>query len=248
MSSYITVTGLGPDVTESQVKDFFSFCGKVSSVSITPAESGTNSAKVVFERSAAVKTALLLTDSEIGGSKVNIEASNHDDNHTDDGDDAAEDGDIKQEYKPRATILAEYLSHGYVLGDKVISRGLELDSNHGISSRFTSFITGLDEKYHIKDKTEATDKAYGISDNLQKGQSKITKYFDSALNTGTGSKVRDFYSGIVKNASDVHAEARRLADIKKKEQENHSSASGNGESSSTTESAPSYAAVADSGN
>jgi hypothetical protein len=73
----ITVNGIGRDATDAQIEDFFSFCGKVKSVVVTPvdADTKTKSAKVLFEKSEAVKTALLLSDSELGGSKVSIVAA-----------------------------------------------------------------------------------------------------------------------------------------------------------------------------
>jgi RNA recognition motif. (a.k.a. RRM, RBD, or RNP domain) len=214
----ITVNGIGRDATDAQIEDFFSFCGKVKSVVVTPvdADTKTKSAKVLFEKSEAVKTALLLSDSELGGSKVSIVAAPGAVTHTGDGDETppTEGEDIRQEHKPRSAILAEYLSHGYVLGDKVIARGLELDQKHGVSSRFTNFITQLDNKYKISENAAATDKAYGVTENLHKTHVKVSKYLDDALSTETGSKVRSFYTDAVKNAQDVHSEAQRLATLK----------------------------------
>ncbi|ANB15101.1 RNA-binding protein Vip1 [Sugiyamaella lignohabitans] len=247
-SNTITVKGLGPTITEAQISDFFTFCGKVNNVSLTPSADGqSKTATVEFARPAAIKTAILLTDSELAGNRVTVEASSdalaaaEKDSlaHETESTTPNHGEDISQEYKPRAVILAEYLSHGYVLGDKVVSHGLELDQKHGISSKFTSFVTDLDKKYHIQDKAEATDKAYGISDSFWHGHAKLSKYLDNALSTPTGSKVRSYYSDIVKNASDVHAEARRLADLKKQQEE-----AGNSATSTSTTAANSAAAPA----
>lgn len=219
MPAEITVNGIGREASEAQIEDFFSFCGKVKSVVVMPVEGDakTKSAKVLFENSEAVKTALLLSDSELGGSKVSIVAAPGaiTEGSGDGADSPPKEGeDIRQEHKPRSAIIAEYLSQGYVLGDKVVARGIELDQKHGISSRFTNFITQLDNKYKISENAEATDKAYGISDNLHKTHAKVSKYLDDALNTETGSKVRSFYTGVVKNVQDVHSEAQRLAQLK----------------------------------
>jgi hypothetical protein len=220
----ITVSGLGDTVTEAQVGDFFSFCGKVVKVTLSPPtiDAKTRTAEVEFAKAAAIKTAVLLTDSELDGYKVTVSATPEalaaSEKDTAGSHTPEEGNDIGQEYKPRAAILAEYLSHGYVLGDKVVARGLELDQKHGISERFSSFLTDLDKKYHVKEKAEATDKAYGISNHLYRGHAHITRYLDSALQTDTGTKVRAFYGGVVKNASDVHNEARRLADERQAQQ------------------------------
>lgn len=228
MPYQVTATGLSSNITESQVVDFFSFCGKVNAVSIEDSQddSGTKTAKVTFDKAAAVKTAVLLGGSELGGSQVHITADEEALKEADESGGTPENAgaqspqaktneeDIGQEYKPRSAILAEYLSHGYVLGDKVISRGLALDEKHGIYNRFTHFLTNLDQKYHVRDRAEATDKAYGIRDNLQKQGDRLTRYFDSAIQTPTGSKLHSYYTQLVKDVNAVHQEARRLADLK----------------------------------
>lgn len=231
----IKVSGIAPSTTEEQIKEFFSFCGKVSSVKV---DTAAGSAIVTFEKAAAIATAVLLSDSELNGSKITITAAAQPSDVQSavaDEKDLNEDGDIAQEYKPKATVLAEYLSQGYVLGDKAIARGLDIDKKHGISDKFTSFLSSLDGKYHdtkkdldakydlqqksdlVKERAAATDKQYGITDSLHQTQQKAHKYLDDALNTETGSKIRSFYSSIVQQVSDVHNEARRLADLKKPE-------------------------------
>uniref|UniRef100_A0A060T925 ARAD1D12188p n=1 Tax=Blastobotrys adeninivorans TaxID=409370 RepID=A0A060T925_BLAAD len=222
MTYQVKVTGLNASTTQDQVQEFFSFCGRVSGVVISPpqSEKESGSATVTFEKPAAVKTALLLTDSELAGSKVTISADEKTIAEAEQAagqetpENATKNGqeDISQEYKPRATILAEYLAQGYVLGDRVIDRGLELDAKHGISSRFTHFLQDLDSKYKVRDRAEATDRAYGITD-------KLGRYFDQAIQTPTGSKLHSYYTELVRNVTDVHNEARRLADLKKQSSE-----------------------------
>jgi RNA recognition motif-containing protein len=53
MSTTVHVKGISHETSEKEVKDFFSFCGKINSISVTP-ESGaadaTKSATVTFEK------------------------------------------------------------------------------------------------------------------------------------------------------------------------------------------------------
>jgi hypothetical protein len=42
----------------------------------------------------------------------------------------------------------------------------------------------------------------------------LHSYFEKAINTPSGRKLRDFYSQTDKQVRDIHAEARRLADLK----------------------------------
>lgn len=236
MSSVI-VKNIDASTTADKVSEFFSFCGKVTYVSLSPAtdDSKTQVAKVTFQKPAAVSTALLLTDSELDGKKVAIErdpaAEASAESEAAAGAYANTPDDIEQEEKPRSAIIAEYLAHGYILGDKVVARGLEFDNQHGISSRFTQFLKDLDSKYHVSDKAQAADKAYGVSDRAREGHSAFRRYMDDALATKTGSRIRSYYTEIVRNATDVHNEARRLANLH----------SGTNYGSSTSDAAPTTA-------
>lgn len=45
----------------------------------------------------------------------------------------------------------------------------------------------------------------------------MNSYFEKALDTPTGRRVRDFYIQSEKQVQDIHNEARRLADLKSKQ-------------------------------
>lgn len=59
--SKITASNISLEVTQAQVKQFFSFCGRIEDISL---EKGANyqTAVITFERASAAKTALLLQD------------------------------------------------------------------------------------------------------------------------------------------------------------------------------------------
>jgi len=227
----VHVSNIAHTTSEKEVKDFFSFCGKITDISITPTSSdpsSTLSATVTFERESAAKTALLLDNTQLGASAVHVESSsNLDDLSKSSAEDTHHDEELRQEDKPRTTILAEYLSHGYVIGDKALQRGIDLDNQHGITSKFTSYLSNLDNRFKATDKARAVDNTYGVQNRAMTGYNTITRYFESALNTPTGQKVRDFYTKGQKQVMDIHSEARRLADIRKQE------GSGSGEGKST---------------
>ena len=126
--------------------------------------------------------------------------------------------EIEQEDKPRSRIVAEYLAHGYVIGDQALQRAIELDSKHGISSRFTSALANFDNKYKATDKARGLDASYGVTDKANASWRGLNSYFEKALGTQTGQKVVDFYSQSEKQVMDIHNEARRLADLRKSEQ------------------------------
>ncbi|KAI1423500.1 major facilitator superfamily transporter [Xylaria sp. FL1777] len=103
--------------------------GKITDIKVSKADDGTQDATVTFEKETAAKTAQLLNNTELDSSQIAVTAANGQ------SDDAAphtasadRDTDhITQEEKPRSRILAEYLAHGYVIGDAAIERAIDLD-------------------------------------------------------------------------------------------------------------------------
>lgn len=186
------------------------------------------SATVTFEKETAAKTALLLDNTQLGKSQVNVStASTIDQVATQAGAAVAGaaqtvDDHLSQEDKPRSRIVAEYLAHGYTLSDNVIQKAINLDSKHGFSNRFTSALSNFDQKYKVTDKSKEMDNKYKVSDKAWGAWGGLNSYFEKALGTPTGQKVRDFYVQGEKQVLDVHTEARRLADMKKDKEEPHS--------------------------
>lgn len=126
----------------------------------------------------------------------------------------APNSDIDQELKPKSAIIAEYLSHGYVLSDQALEKAVALDKKHGVSEKFKSFLSNLDSKYHVQDKAVETDQKYDLNKRFAQGRDDLTSYFEQAAKTPAGSKIHSFYSGIVRDSKQIHQEARRLANLK----------------------------------
>lgn len=176
---------------------------------------------------------MLLDNTQLGKSQVHVStASTLDQVATSAGATAtsaahaADEHDLTQEDKPRSRIVAEYLAHGYTLSDNAIQRAIALDNQHGVSSRFTSALQNFDQKYKVTDKSKAVDDKYKVTDKAWGAWGGFSSYFEKALNTPTGQKVRDFYVQGEKQVLDVHNEARRLADLKKGENPDSQSAAG----------------------
>jgi len=218
--STIHVDGIASSTTDQEVRDFFSFCGKIVNLSVTPTGSeadAVKSATVTFEKESAAKTALLLDNTQLGPAQVHVKsaaslaelADTHKESET-----AGDDGSISQDDKPRSRIIAEYLAHGYVLSDKIIERALDLDKQHGVSSRFTKTLTDFDAKYQATDRAKAADDKYGVSRSATQAWNSLNSYFDAAISTPSGQKLRQFYAVGNKQVLDVHNEARHLANLK----------------------------------
>ncbi|KAJ8080863.1 hypothetical protein PM082_017698 [Marasmius tenuissimus] len=218
-SHSVHVTGISASTTEPQLRDFFTFCGKISSIE----HKGTE-ATICFEKPSAANTALMLNGGTLEGSTLTVtsDVEHVDEPHKDDNTEP-----ISQSDKPRAGIAAEYLAKGYTLSDNVLKRAIELDNQRGISSRFLSYIQGLDSSLGARalgpEKTisgkvqetvsAATQQAKSIDE--QRGITKTASdYYTRALSSPMGQKVRDFYTSTSKQVFDIHEEAKRIASDK----------------------------------
>ncbi|GAP93333.1 putative RNA recognition domain-containing protein [Rosellinia necatrix] len=221
MASNLTVhvKNISAETKEQQVKEFFSFCGKITDLHVSQAANGTQDATVTFEKETAAKTAQLLDNTQLGSSHIVVTPA---DGKPDDGTPHTTNADrdtdeITQEEKPRSRILAEYLAHGYVVGDVAIQRAIDLDHKHGVTTRFMNTLTQLDQKFHATDRAKAADQSYGISSRANSLFGGLTSYFEKASNTPTGKKLVKFYTDGQRQAQDIHAEAQRLMELKKEE-------------------------------
>ncbi|KAK9459045.1 uncharacterized protein V1516DRAFT_548553 [Lipomyces oligophaga] len=234
--SSIVVTNISADVTQQQLESFFSFCGTISSIEIVPATSTKpgeedvklQAAKVHFSQDSAAQTALLLHDTQLGSRQLIIEPDNSgvappapsSGAATGTSAPAVVTGphEIAQEDKPKTTIFAEILSHGYQLSDQAIQKSVDLDKKHGFSDKFNKFLTDIDTKYNVSERASSTaheaDQKYGIREHVQSTHSVLNRYFDRALDSKAGASVRKFYKDTSKSAQDIHHEARRLADLR----------------------------------
>lgn len=231
----VYVKGISAATEDKEIKDFFSFCGKITSIEVTPSTSTsdqkTKDASVTFEKATAAKTAQLLNNTQLGGAQISVtpadggassptQQENFSSSTTTaaNNNNADRDSDeITQEEKPRSRILAEYLAHGYVVGDAALASAIELDSKHGVTDRFRNTLQNLDAKYHATDRAKATDQNYGLSARANTLFHGLGSYFEKATSSPTGQKLVRFYADSQRQVQDIHAEARRLADLKKEE-------------------------------
>jgi hypothetical protein len=197
----------------------YSRSGKISNIEIT-STGETQKATVTFEKETAAKTALLLDNTALQGTQVKVASatgSTDDDGSHYASDEKRDSDEITQEEKPRSRIVAEYLAHGYVIGDSALQRAIDLDSKHGVSNRFLTTLSNLDSKYHATDKAKSVDQSYGVTQKGYNVWNGLSSYFIKAADTPTGQKLVNFYTSTSQQVQDIHAEAKRLAELKKQE-------------------------------
>ena len=183
------------------------------------AAEATKSATVTFEKETAAKTALLLDSTQLGPAQVHVSsAASLEDiagsKAAGSADEPKGEHEVEQEDKPRSRIVAEYLAHGYVISDKAIERAIALDNQHGISNRFVKTLQDFDQRTKATQTAQAVDAKYGVSGRADAAWRGMTSYFDKAMGTPTGQRLRQFYMQGNKNVLDVHNEARHLANLK----------------------------------
>lgn len=131
-------------------------------------------------------------------------------------------GELPQEHKPRSTIMAEILSHGYVLGDHAAQKSLELDNNTGISATFKNFFSTvqkktneLDQQYHVSEKVKEVDGKYRVSETTNtttRGiQNSVSSFFNQVASHPIAQKAQSYLAAPLDSVADIHTEARRMA-------------------------------------
>ena len=213
----VFVKNISTQTSEKEIKEFFSFCGKITDIKVEKAGE-TQEATVAFEKATAAKTALLLDHTQLGATQVSVSSADTSDEGEHYTHNTERDSDeITQEEKPRSRIIAEYLAHGYVISDAATQRAIDLDQKHGVSSRFLQTLQNIDSKYKATDKAKSVDQAYGVTQKANSLLTGLMSYYEKAAGTPTGQKLVNFYTQTSRQVPDVHTEAKRLADIKKKE-------------------------------
>jgi len=215
-SNTVYVKNISAQTSEKEIKEFFSFCGKITAIDIKEAGE-TKEAAVTFEKATAGKTALLLDHTQLGSTQVSVSSDDTSEEETYTHNAERDTDEITQEEKPRSRIIAEYLAHGYVISDVAAQRAIDLDHKHGVSSRFMQTLQKLDSKYKATDKAKGVDQTYGVTPKVNTLLSGLNSYYEKAAGTPTGQKLVNFYTQTSRQVLDIHNEARRLADIKKKE-------------------------------
>jgi len=166
----------------------------------------------------------MLNGGTLDGANINVNSDVPDD-HVDDHTTHHEgEHHIDQSDKPRAGIAAEYLAKGYLLSDQILNKAIEIDNKQGISTRFLSYIKSLDKQ--VGERTIGTGQTISGTAQTkiqeahvqaeQKGYIKqATDYYTRAISSPLGQKVLSFYSTTSKQVTDIHEEAKRIADTQR---------------------------------
>ena len=219
----IYITNIAHTITAHDLLNFFSYCGHILSHTLTPTTSdptGPQSGSITFSHHTAANSALLLDGTPLNNVPLRITTAHSLDDLAGPQMPPPTDGEIKQEHKPRSTILAEYLAEGYAIGDAALQRAITLDRKHHFSERFAGYLgtalDSIDEKIHASKYTQKKDQKYHFSEKARAATISLQRYFETAMGSGMGTRIRTFYDREEKKVVDIHNEAKRLRDEKRK--------------------------------
>ena len=95
-------------------------------------------------------------------------------------------------------------------------KAIDYDHHHGLSKRFYGLLNtalgtaqDVDQKLGVTSKAVAVDEKYAIQERAKSTATGLMRYFENALDTPTGKRVRTFYDDRKKEVLDIHTEARR---------------------------------------
>ncbi|SJX66296.1 related to SSP120-secretory protein [Sporisorium reilianum f. sp. reilianum] len=150
-ASAVVVSGINKSTAKKQIDDFFSFCGSITQLDLSDDGAAHQKALIHFAKPSAASTAVMLHGSSLDGANLSVTLAGDASAAVAAGTTAAaaaaphDDAQpVGQEDKPKTAIIAEYLAHGYTISDEITKRAIDLDSKHGLSTKFKGYLSQLD--------------------------------------------------------------------------------------------------------
>lgn len=185
----VLVTGLSAAATAETVSDFFSFCGRITSLSLRKAESddaaaGDQEAVVLFESESAAKTSLLLSNAVVVDKAIQVRPALKSDIASVEGDAVSGDKLTQKEFdvddasRSKTSVVASLLAAGYTMGEGTLAKAREVDEKSGISLTLGVAVESA------KAKVNAIDAQLGVSSTVNAASTVLggkLKQWDSAL-------------------------------------------------------------------
>jgi len=171
-SASIIVTNIPIETTHQQIGDFFSFCGNITALSLTPgSDESTSTAIVTFSSPAAARTSVLLNRALINKRQITVTLAPTDyqlsttqevrEPEQDFSLDNLITHDLPAEQRTQTSVVASLLAKGYQLSSDAFQKAKHFDQTHAITkqmdqkwSDFTVVINRYDSMYHISEKGE----------------------------------------------------------------------------------------------
>jgi len=236
----VFVTNISSTAEPRTINDFFSFCGKISRLSLSPTAggNGTLESVVIFESESAAKTALLLTNAMIVDKSIKVEplllskATPPQSAQINDISNKA--FDVQDSERSKTSVVASLLAAGYGVGADTLGKAKEYDEKHMVTqslkagaAQVQARAQQIDAQYHISENVSAVsnkvtatvaavDESLGISKTVAAGYN-TAKNTAVAAGTVVASKAmanETIASGVKKVQSTAATISQKVDDIK----------------------------------
>jgi len=193
--SGVFVTNISPSADQGTVNDFFSFCGKITSLSLAATEGGDGAQEsvVTFESESAAKTALLLTNAMIVDRAIKVEplqqaqAPHPEDAQMSSDEIKQKPFNVPDDQRSKTSVVASLLAAGYTVGTDTLTKAKDYDDKHLITlslqngaAAVKARALAIDEQYKVSENFQAAttrlqqavnqiDESYGISQRVSTG-------------------------------------------------------------------------------
>jgi len=203
----VYVSNIASTADQKAITDFFSFCGRITGLTLRPTSSGVQEAVVLFETESASKTALLLTNAfiidraivvspytpevgiplpEVGGAQASASEKQF---------------GVPDQHRTKTSVVASVLAAGYTVGEDAMKKAKDYDEKHSLSQTVKTKATEIDKKLGISETAAAAasyvgsllnsvDNSFGIS-------AKAAVARDSVVAAGTQAKAKAMANPVI---------------------------------------------------
>ncbi|KAJ2000050.1 Protein vip1 [Coemansia thaxteri] len=214
--SYIVVENIALSATETNVRDFFAFCGPIEVLELQKLDSGTQRALIKFGTSDAADTSLLLSNALINYEPIHVSSLFPKSQPAHAGEEASRNASDSQpsDYKdkPALYVVHELLAAGYMVGEHVVARASAFDAEHRVSDRTKEQARSLDRQYKFSNYLQQWDDKFNITKRAKEAYDKFQSH-------PVGQKVVLTVNDAYQSALQLSEEARKHAERKRAQDE-----------------------------
>lgn len=118
-----------------------------------------------------------------------------------------------QQNRSVSHVMTELLASGYVLTDSVITKGVEFDQKHGVSTRVSGYLNkvGINLNQGRTSATTAGAATTTDASNRSTTQDILPSRMKGLINSRASLKMQGFASRVTDKVSVVHNEAKKIA-------------------------------------
>ncbi|KAJ2752611.1 Protein vip1 [Coemansia pectinata] len=211
-ATFIVVDSIALSATETNVRDFFAFCGPIEILELQKLESGSQRALIKFSNAEAAKTSLLLSNALINYEPIHVSPLFPSVSGTPpppaSGPSHEQRAAHDYEGKPALYVVHELLAAGYLVGEHVVGRASEFDSKYRVTGRTTEQARSLDSQYKFSNYLQQWDDKFNITRRAKQAYDKFQSH-------PVGSKVVLTVNDAYQSALQLSQEAKDLAERKR---------------------------------